>query len=108
MKKLRGIEHEKLQSIASNYNYCLKRINQIKLQKVISKSEKEILSAYEAYVFNVQRCFKDINLLERNIIEKEYFTPLPPNWWINVYSRATYYRLRLSASKKFLSSYEAK
>lgn len=106
MKKLRGVEHHKLQAIAANYNYCLLRIEELRSKKIISNSENEIIRIYQSYIYNVRKCFSRFNGLERTILEREYFTPLPTLWWQHLYSRATYYRLRLSISKKFLLSYE--
>ncbi len=106
MKKFRGVEHHKLQAIGSNYNYCLRRIETMIAKGYLSESEKDIYKIYHAYVLNVERCFVEFNCLEKSILEKEYFTPLPPMWWMDIYSRSTYYRLRLNIARKFLHIYE--
>ena len=58
------------------------------------------------FQLTVEKCFANFNCLEKSILEKEYFTPLPPMWWVDIYSRSTYYRLRLSIARKFLHLYE--
>ncbi len=105
-KKTRGIEHRKLQVIASNYNYSLRRIKALKKENAISSSSLEILKKYEDYVYRIEEAFKKFNMLERALLEREYFTPFPKNWWSAVYPRSTFYRLRLLASRRFLEFYE--
>lgn len=101
-KKSRGFEHRKLQVIASNYNYSLRRIKAIKSSGVTSQSMIAILKQYEDYVFHIDEVCKNFNLLERTILDREYFSPFPKYWWNDIYPRSTFYRLRLNTSKRFL------
>jgi hypothetical protein len=104
-KKLRGAEHHKLIAVANNYNYSLSRIREIKQNKYPSASEGEILKLYVQYVNEVERVFRLFNLLELSMLQKEYFTPLPKGWWTNLYPKSTFYRIRLSTTKRFLEEF---
>lgn len=102
MIKQRAIEHKAMLSIASNFQYSVGRIYQLKDQQTLSASQQDILSLYEKYVAQVVECIYKFNPLERTILEREYFTPLPTGWWEAIYSRSTFYRLRLNITRKFL------
>ncbi len=104
-KKTRGSEHRKLQIIANNYNYSLHRIKDIKREGLLSLSTQEILKKYEDFVYHIDDVCRKFNMLERLILEREYFQPFPKNWWLTVYPRSTFYRIRLMASRRFLELY---
>lgn len=101
-KQVRNIEHRKLQAIGSNYNYAVKRIDEIRHYHRITKSQAEIRDYYINYVEHIYKCYVLFNSLERSILEKEYFTPLPKGWWVTIYPKSTYYRLRLNIARRFL------
>lgn len=102
-KKIRNVEHRKLQSIGCNYNYALKRMKELTRSRIYSESERQIKNQYRNYIDVVTRCYVKCNPLERIFLEKEYFAPSPKGWWYNIYSRSTYYRLRLATARKFLA-----
>lgn len=101
-KKRRGLEHKRLLVIASNYQYSVQRIKQLKREESLSLSQKEILNSYEKYVLHIRSILGEFNLLEQSILAREYFEPFPKGWWITIYPRSTFYRIRLETSKKFL------
>lgn len=103
IKRSRGVEHRRLISIAGNYNYSLERIRQLKRQRHISESEREILSSYQNYVLSIDKSFSNINGLDEMILKREYFNRQDKKWWVTLFSRATFYRLRLNATKRFLN-----
>lgn len=102
-KKPRGVEHRRLLSISSNYRFSLMRIREFKRKGVLSDSQKDILFLYEKYVQRIEQILSGFNMLESSILEREYFNPLPSGWWADVYPRSTFYRLRLTAERRFLS-----
>ncbi len=101
-RKCRGFEHRRLQIIASNYNYSLRRIKAIRNSGTQSESMKAILKQYEEYVYHIDEVYKNFNMLERTILDREYFSPFPKFWWNEIYPRSTFYRMRLNTSKRFL------
>ena len=103
MKIYRGVEHQKVLSIASNYNYSLLRLSQFNRKKVISKSESEIKEFYENYVERINKALIEFDPVEQCVLFREYFTPLPKNWWVNLYPRSTFYRIRLEATRKLIA-----
>ncbi len=105
-KKSRGVEHRKLQVIANNYNYSLHRIKDLRRENLESQSMKEILKKYEEFVLRIDEVCGKFNILERLILEREYFRPFPKRWWEAIYPRSTFYRIRLLATKRFLEFYE--
>lgn len=100
--KHRNVEHNQLVNVGNNYNYAIKRISEMNRARTNSDSEKSIKEMYLRYVLKIGRCMMQCNELEKEFLNNEYFTPLPKGWWIEIYSRATYYRLRLSIARKFL------
>ena len=103
--KIRGFEHRKLQIIASNYNYSLRRIKDLKRNNELSPSTKAIIEQYEHYVYHIDEIYRNFNMLEKTILDREYFSTFPKGWWEDVYPRSTFYRIRLLASKRFLELY---
>ncbi|MCQ2793491.1 MAG: hypothetical protein MJ221_03670 [Bacilli bacterium] len=106
MKKTRGIEHKRLLSIANNYKFSQQRIKDIKRKTPLSDSQKAILNLYENYVKHIETVLGEFNLLDQCILDREYFAPFPKGWWMEVYPRSTFYRLRLGASRKFLELFK--
>jgi hypothetical protein len=100
--KYRNIEHDKLLTIGSNYNYAIKRIRELTRLKPISPSEREIKRKYTNYVISVGKTILKFNELEKEFLQNEYFIPLPKGWWESIYPRSTYYRIRLNVARKFL------
>lgn len=100
--KYRNIEHDKLLTIGSNYNYAIKRIRELNKSKPISPSEREIKKKYTDYVLNISKTILKFNELEKEFLQNEYFIPRPKGWWIAIYPRSTYYRIRLNVARKFL------
>ena len=103
MKIYRGVEHQKVLSIASNYNYSLLRLSQFNRKKVISKSESEIKEFYENYVEKINKALIEFDPVEQCVLFREYFTPLPKNWGVDLYPRSTFYRIRLEATRKLIA-----
>ena len=59
-----------------------------------------------SYVNNVNRVLVNLSKEDRTIIENEFIRyRIDPLWWMNYYSRSTYYRRRSSAIKSFMEIY---
>jgi len=105
-KQIRGVEHRILSTIGENYSYALKRIGDFLNEKRLSESQKEILNLYKKYVKVVDNTLKHLDALERFLLTNEYLCPLEKGWWSRSFTRSTFYRLRLSITRKFISYYE--
>ena len=100
--KYRNIEHDKLKTMGSNYNYAIKRISEMNRATTMSPSERDIKEMYVRYVMKIGKCYMQFNELEKTFLQNEYFCPLPKGWWMSIYPRSTYYRIRLSVARRFL------
>ena len=64
---------------------------------------KEATSPEALYVNHVNFVFSLLNKQEREIIYNDFIRCVPSSfWWMNVYSRSTYYRIRNKTYAKFL------
>lgn len=104
-KQTRGLEHRIITTIGENYLYALKRISDLKRERNLSNSQKEIFDIYQKYVKWVEKALSQLDNLELYLMKNEYLTPFNKGWWIAYYPRSTFYRLRLRMSKKFIACY---
>lgn len=60
---------------------------------------------YFAYIIlKIKKAYESLNELERNLINNEFFFQNYSSWWRPLYSRATFYRFKKEAMKKFLGA----
>ncbi len=105
-RKTRNVEHKKLQAISSNYHYALKRLSEFEHVEHMTKSQIEIRQIYHHFIETVTKCIFRFNPLERSVLDHEYFAPISKLWWVNTYSRSTYYRIRLNIARRFIEYME--
>ena len=60
---------------------------------------------FDSYLKKVQKAFDSLNEAERNLINNEFFFQSYHHWWESIYSKATFYRYKKEAMKKFLGAF---
>jgi len=63
---------------------------------------KNISSGDQAYLFLIQESLKRLSQEEQRCLINDFLSPLSKNWWMEYYSKSTYYRLRYLAGARFL------
>jgi hypothetical protein len=56
----------------------------------------------QAYLFLIQEALKRLSQEEQRLLCNDFLSPLSKNWWMEYYSKSTYYRLRYLAIDRFL------
>ena len=74
----------------------------------IAKKSLSTSTIEELEIQKVNFAFSLLFKLEKEIIMNEFFLKKPSLWWSERFARSTYYRLRVSACKKFISYFEGK
>ena len=59
----------------------------------------------DGYLEKVEKAFGSLSDTERNLINNEFFFQSYHNWWESIYSKATFYRYKKEAMKKFLGAF---
>lgn len=63
---------------------------------------KENDSAYKAYLLKVETAYQALDVRGRNLINNEFFFQNYQNWWIGLYSKTNFYRLKKRTMLQFL------
>ena len=71
----------------------------------VVKKSLRISSPEELELSRVNFVFSLLLKPEKELIVNEFLLDRPNLWWVNDYSRSTYYRLRRRACKKFMEYY---
>lgn len=88
--------------IRDNYFYCLRNI---KTHKLIKLSSKDTSDDFKKYVDKVERVFNRLDPIYKMIINKEFFYNDYKMWWVSLYTRSTFYRIRAQAVISFLEEF---
>lgn len=72
----------------------------------IAKKSLSATSLEELEIQRVNFIFSLLNRREREIILHEFLLVRPSLWWVDIYSRSTFYRNRRRAINKFLDYFE--
>lgn len=91
---------EEIQAIVRKY-YVAKEVIENNINKIASK-ERDYMSHYYLFVDDVNQAFLNLDNLDKEIINNDFFTPCKYEWWKKYYSRSTYYRLKSKAMSEFL------
>lgn len=59
---------------------------------------------YDCYLLKVQEAYDSLTDLEKNLINNEFFHQNYNQWWKPLYSKASFYRYKKEAMKKFLGA----
>ncbi len=54
------------------------------------------------YLFLIGETLKRLTREEQALLHNDFLSPLSKNWWMEYYSKSTYYRLRHCAVDRFL------
>jgi hypothetical protein len=79
-------------------------------KRLISMRQKgEILEEdnppYQVYLLRVEKAYRSLDERERNLINNEFFFQNYQNWWIGIYSKASFYRFKKRAMLRFLEAF---
>lgn len=56
----------------------------------------------KAYAYTINCALERLNEDERRILTKEFVENQPKNWWMEYYSKSTYYRFKHRACARFI------
>lgn len=68
---------------------------------ILNDSSEQEFEDEEVCIKWVENAFDKLDSLDREFINNEYFFNAKPYWWEKVYSRATFFRLKRLASRRF-------
>ncbi len=87
-----------------------KKVSTIALMYVFARKksylEKTINNKYSDFVNKVNNCFDRLNGIDKLFINNEFFYEEYPYWWIDIYSKSSFYRYKRKAMMSFLREYE--
>lgn len=89
---------KRMKLVATNYSYCL-----FKKRVTTSKEEDEICTLYIA---RVNKALESLDNVQKYFLNNSYFNNKDKFWWVPLYSKTTYYRIRNDALKVFLTTFE--
>ena len=78
-----------------------------KMSVLIEKGEvlAENNIACETYLNKVEKAYSSLEPIEQNLINNEFFFQSYHDWWIGLYSKANYYRVKKKAMISFLEAF---
>lgn len=56
----------------------------------------------KTYVYSIQTSLDQLDQDERHILTQEGLENAPKNWWMNYFSKSTYYRIKYRALSRFI------
>ena len=78
-------------------------------QMTILRKRGELLAEseppYDVYLNKVERAYATLDPKEKNLINNEFFYQNYRDWWIGLYSKASFYRFKKQTMKKFLEAF---
>lgn len=83
---------------ASLYQNALSRLRYT--QEV--RESLSLLPHDKDYLFLIEACLKRLTQEEQRLLHNDFLSPLSKNWWMEYYSKSTYYRMRHLAVDRFL------
>ncbi len=78
---------------------------QMALLKMRGELIAEIDTPYDIYLYKVERAYAALDPREKNLINNEFFFQNYRDWWIGLYSKASFYRFKKQAMHKFLEAF---
>jgi len=90
------------QTILISFHANLYRSLQSRLRYNSEIILKNISQNDQAYLFLIQETLKRLSEEEQRVLRNDFLSPLSKNWWMEYYSKSTYYRLRYLAVDRFL------
>ncbi|NTW96873.1 MAG: hypothetical protein HGB31_09680 [Erysipelotrichaceae bacterium] len=90
------------QTILISFHANIYRSIQSRLRYTNEISLKDLTLNDQAYLFLIQEALKRLSQEEQRLLSNDFLSPLSKNWWMEYYSKSTYYRLRYLAVDRFL------
>jgi len=90
------------QTILISFHASLYRSLQSRLRYTSEISLKHLTQDDQVYLFLIQEALKRLSQEEQRLLCNDFLSPLSKNWWMEYYSKSTYYRLRYLAVDRFL------
>ena len=72
-------------------------------EKIRKSEETEVNSLY---VLKVKKAYEQLDPIDKDFINNEFFYQKYPYWWEKIYSKATYYRLKRKSMESFKEAFE--
>ncbi|MDD4103847.1 MAG: hypothetical protein PHU89_02465 [Bacilli bacterium] len=94
-----------IEEIASMYFSSKKQISETNIYS-FSSGETDAFSPYHLLISRVERAFDQLDNVEKDFINNDFFDESYPFWWANIYPKCTYYRYKRKAMTHFLEAYE--
>lgn len=90
---------DEVKEIADAYFYATERIR--KKRRDCLKDADSDDDQYLKYVRKVTRAFQSLDFVEQTFINNEFFYQAYARWWEKLYSRTSFYRIRLRSMRHF-------
>jgi len=78
-------------------------------QMTLLKERGELIAEedtpYDVYLYKVERAYAKLDPKEKNLINNEFFFQNYRDWWIGLYSKASFYRFKKQTMHKFLEAF---
>ena len=72
-------------------------------EKIKQSDEVEVNTSY---VLKVKKAYEQLDPIDRDFINNEFFYQKYPYWWENIYSKTTFYRLKRKSMESFKEAFE--
>lgn len=92
---------------ANNYNEAKLMLydSASDIQKMFANTPNGELSQEKKEILHINFVLSSLDRNKANLLWKDFFFPIEKFWWMRIYSRSTYYRLRQNAIQDFLYLY---
>ena len=85
--------------------FIARKMKAIKEGDYLAEFDIDGYECYTQYLDKVSSAFDSLSETERNLINNEFFYQGYHKWWESIYSKATFYRYKKAAMKKFLGAF---
>ena len=86
------------EEVANRFFIAQRALHALNNNKHINKNELP----YQAYLQVVENAYRSLDVKEQNLINNEFFFQGYQNWWVGLYSKANFYRLKKRTMLRFL------
>lgn len=92
---------KKVEAIRDKYFECTRKMRLCDVAR-LTTADYPAYRACSTYAGIVESAFQGLDPISRMIINKDFFYNDYVNWWVGIYSKSSYYRLRDKAIRAFL------
>ena len=86
------------EEVADKFFFARKALLVLNSNDIIKKYDLP----YQAYLIKVEKAYSLLNEKQQNLINNEFFYQNYQYWWVGLYSKANFYRLKKLTMLKFL------